>query len=348
MSNTGDQNNPYNGQPQQGPYGPAPAPPNPLPAQQNPYGQQNPPAGAPPQAPGSYGYPAVGAAGAPGAPGAPGTPGISGVPGAPVGNAPGTPIGAAPGALIGAAGVPGIPAGAPPGGIPGGTGRGASGWLWALGGAVAATAIGASVMFATGGFSSEPSPDLKGYAYKSDLCAATSMTPFENAHFQAKPGSGSTGAGASGSSTENPQHSGVQQPSMDTMWCNVTLTPDSAGTAGYSSTWLYNTVTLHKKSDPAPEFADSYRSWEKQEASVHYKVESVPGIGNEAYLVTRDDASNNNGSYVMLAARDGWLTYQSTWSGYTSSTATSKPPTTDEITTMLETSAKDTLHGLKG
>ncbi|GGU58345.1 hypothetical protein GCM10010211_24120 [Streptomyces albospinus] len=243
--------------------------------------------------------------------------------------------------------MPGIPAWAPPGGVPGGTGRGVSGWLWAIGGAVAATAIGASVMFATGGFSSAPDPDLKGYAYKNDLCAATSMTPFENAHFQTKPSTGSAGSASSGSSTENPQHSGVQQPSMDSMWCNVTLTPDGAGSTGYSSTWLNNAVTLHKKSDPTPEFADTYRSWEKQQASVHYKVESVSDLGDEAYLVTRDDASNNNGSYVVLAVRDGWMTYQSTWSSYTSSAGTSKPPTTAEITTMLETSAKETLRRLK-
>ncbi|WP_236572856.1 hypothetical protein [Streptomyces sp. GS7] len=340
MSNTGDQNNPYNAPPQPSPYGPAPAPQNPPPAQQNPYAPQNPPAGAPPQAPGSYGYPAIGTAGTPGAPGAPGIPGISGVPGALIGTAPGAPTSAA--------GVPGIPGGAPLGGVAGGTGSGVSGWLWALGGAVAATAIGASVLFATGGFSSKPSPDLKGYAYKSDLCAATSMTPFENAHLQTKPSSGTTGSASPGSPTENPQHSGTQQPSMDSMWCNVTLTPDGAGSTGYSSTWLYNAVTLHKKSDPAPEFADNYRSWEKQETSVHYKVASVPGIGDEAYLVTRDDTSNNTGAYVILAVRDGWLTYQSTWSSYTSSTATSKPPTTDQITTMLEASAKDTLRRLKG
>ncbi|MFE1175876.1 hypothetical protein [Streptomyces sp. NPDC058773] len=150
------------------------------------------------------------------------------------------------------------------------------------------------MLFATGGFSSDPTPDLAGYGYTSDLCADTSMT-------------------------------------------------------AYSSTWLSNTATLHKKTDPGPEFADSYRSYEKQDSSVGYRVEAVPGLGDEAFLVTRkDDGSTNSGSsYVLLGVRDGWMTYQSTWSSYASSRGSTKPPTTDEIATMLKNSATETLKRLQ-
>ncbi|WP_267881500.1 hypothetical protein [Streptomyces sp. NRRL S-1448] len=319
MSTPGEPSQPY-GLPQPNPYGQVPAPPqNPVPAQQNPYAQQNPVPGQPgpaagPQAPmqapmqppsqppaGHYGYPPAGL----GAPGAPA--GTGGVPG-------------------------GIPSGSG-----GGGGRGASGWLWAIGGAVAASAIWGSLLFATGGFSSEPSPDLAGYAYTDDLCAATSMTPFENAHYKTKANTGSSSKDA------NPQHSGARLKSMDTMWCNVSLEQENASSATYSSTWLYNSATLHRKADPAPEFADNYRAYEKQETSVGYKVESVPGIGDEAYLVTRNDMGSDSGSYVILGVREGWMTFQSTWSSYASGSSSGKQPTSDEVATMLKTSATETL-----
>lgn len=241
----------------------------------------------------------------------------------------------------------GYPAGgmpSPPPGPPGtreGTGRGKAGWLWAIGGAVAASAIWASVLFATGSFSDEADPDLAGYGYTGDLCAKTSLTPFENAHFKIKASTSAKDA--------NPQHTGAQQNTMDTMSCNVSLEPESAGSSDYSSTWIYNTVTLHKKTDPAPEFADSYRSYEKQEASVRYTVEAVPGIADEAYLVTRQgEGGTGDSSYVILAVRDGWMTFQSTWSSYASSSSTAKRPTSAEVATMLKTSATETLKRLQG
>ncbi len=311
-----------------------------MPYRQNPYTQ----------GPGGYGYPPPGAqGGVTGAPGAPGAPAVSGAP-------------RTPRALAAPSPAYRAPLGGPLGGTPGGAGgRGVSGWLWAIGGAVAAAAIGASVMFATGAFSSAPRPDLKGYAYRDDLCAATSLTPFANAHYKAKPstgtgagagpGSGSgSGSGPSGaSSPPNPQHSGSRMNSMDSMWCNISLTADDAGTGDYPSTWIYNSVTLHKKADPAPEFADVYRAYEKQQTTVSYKVEPVTGLGDEAYLVTRNDASGGGKStYVVLAVRDGWLTYQSTWSSYPTSSRTAKPPSSSELATMLETSAKETLKRLRG
>ncbi|GAB7033575.1 hypothetical protein AB0G35_03880 [Streptomyces sp. NPDC021749] len=323
MSTPGEPSHPY-GLPQPNPYGQVPAPPqNPVPAQQNPYAQQNPVPGqpgpaagqqSPPQPPlpppsqpsvGTYGYPPVGM-------------------GAPV---------TTPGASSGPVGVPG--------GSGSAGGRGASGWLWALGGAVAASAIWGSLLFATSGFSSEPSPDLAGYAYTDDLCAATSMSPFENAHYKTKENTGSSSKDA------NPQHSGARQKSMDNMWCNVSLEQENASSSTYSSTWLYTSATLHRTADPAPEFADNYRAYEKQETSVGYKVESVPGIGDEAYLVTRNDMGSDSGSYVILGVRDGWMTFQATWSSYASSSSSGKQPTSDEVATMLKTSATETLKRLQ-
>ncbi|MFI9046464.1 hypothetical protein [Streptomyces sp. NPDC053427] len=236
----------------------------------------------------------------------------------------------------------------PPGGA-GGTGgapRGVSGWIWAIGGAVAASAIWASVMFATGAFSSEPGADLAGYSYTDDLCAATSMTPFKNADFTVEANRATTG---SDPATANPQHSGSQQDAVDTMWCNTSLKAKNASSSGYSSTWLYSTLTLHKKTDPGPEFAAGYRAYEKQASSIDYQVESVTGIGDEAYLVTQKKKDGGtDGTYVILGVRDGWMTYQSTWSNYASSSSSGTQPTGDEVATMLKTSARETLQRLRG
>lgn len=294
---------------QNNPYGqPPPQQPQPnpygqAPAAQNPYVQQPPPQGL-----GGYVHPAPGTAG--------------------------TPIGGA-GAV-----TPAPPMGAP-GALGADTGRGASGWPWAIGGAVAASAMWASVMFATGAFSSEPSPDLAGYSYTSDLCAATSLTPFKDAHYRTKQNTGTA------SKDPNPKHSGAQAKSMDTMWCNISMEQENASSSGYSSTWVYNTATLHKKSDPAPEFADGYRAYEKQDVSAGYQVEPVAGIGDEAYLVTRKDGGSSS-SYVSLGVRDGWMTYQSTWSSYASTSGTAKQPTSGEVATMLKNSATETLKQLRG
>ncbi|MFI8995154.1 hypothetical protein [Streptomyces sp. NPDC053542] len=311
MSNSGEQPNPYAQQPPQPPQGPPPPPPaGPQPG--NPYGQvpqQNPYAQPQHQPPAGYGYPAAAPHGAPG----PTMPGVG----------------------------PAGPAGY--GGGPGGTGgrKGMPSWLWALGGAVVASAVWAGVLAATGGLGGEPSPDLRGYRYQSDLCRSTSWTPFEDARFKMEDSS------TSDSSGENPEASGHQDPALDSMWCNADLVSEDAGDNDYSSTLVYSKAFLHKKTDPAPEFAAQYRSYAQERSSTHYKVEPVRGLGDEAYLVTREEAADSKGSYVVLGVRDGWLTYETTWSSYSTSDSTRQPDST-EVADMLRTSAKETLAKLKG
>ncbi|MEV5592459.1 hypothetical protein [Streptomyces sp. NPDC052496] len=214
--------------------------------------------------------------------------------------------------------------------------------MWALGGAVAASAMGGAILFAAGAFGdAQPDPDLAGYSYTSDLCNVTSFTPFESANYKIKP-AGSSSSGSSGSNTQNPQYSGVQQGALDSMWCNAEMKASDAGSNDYSSIWVYSSATLHKKTDPTAEFADSYRAYGSQRSSIAYKVTSVPGIGDEAYLVSRSD--DTNGSYVILGVRDGWATYQITWSSFTSRSGSAKPPTTEQVTGMLKTSATETLR----
>ncbi len=235
-------------------------------------------------------------------------------------------------------GAPGSYGGAPAGAS--GGGKGLPAWLWAIGGAVVASAVWVGVVFSTGGFSGEPSPDLRGYAYKADLCGSTSWAPFEDARYKMEDSSTSASAG------ENPTASGHQDPALDSMWCNADLVPEDAGSDDYSTNLVYTKAFLHKKTDPGPEFAAQYRSYEEQESSTDYKVTPVQGIGDEAYLVSRQESTDSKSTYVVLGVRDGWLTYETAWSSYSSGNSADRP-SSEEVADMLRTSATETLKKLK-
>ncbi|WNE96524.1 hypothetical protein PS467_14865 [Streptomyces luomodiensis] len=229
------------------------------------------------------------------------------------------------------------PMGTPPGAPPTGSGGGRKGWPWALGGAVVASAVWAGVLFATGGFDGEAKADLAGYRYTNNLCTATDAQTIEDAGYQQEDGSA------------NPQHSSSEDPALDSMTCNIDFEPNDADSDDYSSVWLYTTASLHKKTDPAPEFEAQYRAYEEQKTSSYsYKVSPVNGLGAEAYVVTQVSKSGSDtGAYVILGVRDGWMTYQSTWSEYLSSSSSATAKTPEEATAMLKKSARATLEKMK-
>lgn len=255
---------------------------------------------------------------------------------------PGIP-GPPPGPVGGGYGAYGAPSPMPPGpGVGGGGGGGAGGgkgWLWALGGAVVASAVWAGVLFATGGFDGEPDADLAGYSYTSNLCASTDLEAIEDAGYEQK----------DSTSSSNPRHSSSRAPALDSMSCSIDFEPTDASTSDYSSEWLSTTAGLHRKTDPEPEFEAQYRQYEDQRTSSYtYKVSEVDGLGDEAYVVTQQSTgSSDTGAYVILGVREGWMTYQSTWSEYVSSSSSADPMTTEEATEMLEKSARATLAKLK-
>ncbi|MFK4266508.1 hypothetical protein [Streptomyces milbemycinicus] len=327
MSIPGESPNPY-GPPQQ-PQPPQPGAPAPQP---NPYAQ-GPQQGQSPQQQSPYPYaqptmPAMPAVTGmpPGPPGPPAPPGAGGW---------STPETAA-GAGYGPMGVqpPMRPAGP---GNPGGRGKG---WLWALGGAVVASAVWAGVVFSTGGFGSdEKKADLGTYQYASNLCSSSDLAPIEDASFKEKDSTSGT----------NPQHSSSEDPAMDSMTCNVDYEPSSSSSSDYSSAWLYTTAYLHRKTDPTPEFKATYMSYKNQKTSTtHYKVSEVSGVGDEAYVVAQEyESTSNTSAYVILGVRDGWMTYQTTWSQYASSSSDNPVKSNAEITEMLKASAKGTLEKLQ-
>ncbi|WP_432010764.1 hypothetical protein [Streptomyces cucumeris] len=253
---------------------------------------------------------------------------------------------AMPAAGYGQTGAPmGMSPAMPPGIPAGGGGKGGKGWLWGLGGAVVASAVWAGVVLATGGFGGgekKEKPDLAGYVYTDNLCDSTDTETFETEGYDKKDDSSS--------STSNPTHSSSQDPALDSMTCNIDFKPDTASSSDYSSVWLYTTASRHKKTNPAPEFEATYRAYEDQKSSSYsYEVKAVGGLGDEAYVVTQTNrsSSSTSGAYVILAVRDGWVTYQSTWSEYISSSSDTRAKTSDEATDMLKKSAKATLEKMR-
>ncbi|MFT2014803.1 hypothetical protein ACMA1D_02980 [Streptomyces sp. 796.1] len=231
-----------------------------------------------------------------------------------------------------------VPGGYGPGApAPGGKGRGP---LWAVGGAVVASAVWAGVLFATGGFGDDdPKPELGSYAFTGNLCKITEYAPIEQAGFVKE---------ASSATRENPQANGTEDEALDSMECNTDFEP-SGSSSGYSSTWLATTAHLHRKTDPTAEFGPQYRAYKNQKnSSYSYKVNEVVDLGDEAYLVTQlDKDGKDEGKHVILGIRDGWMTYQISWSNYTSSTSGTTPPDSAKVAEMLKESAKATMARLQ-
>ncbi|RSS55289.1 hypothetical protein [Streptomyces sp. WAC01280] len=127
-------------------------------------------------------------------------------------------------------------------------------WLWALGGAVLASAVWGGGLYAYE--KPQPSgPDLGGYKAVEDLCAV--------AEFNAL-------AGVLGEPSKDGMTGGMDDPAVHETSCPVIFGPPETG---FSVSLRY---TLHKVSDPGPEF----------EARAKYVDLSTPidGIGEKAFF----------------------------------------------------------------
>lgn len=218
---------------------------------------------------------------------------------------------------------------------PGAGGRSGAGRavLWAAVGAAVASALWGGGVLLLG--KDSDAADLHGYTAKSDLCRTADLTAFATEYPKAD---------------DDPTTYTVEAPSLDTMSCNKSLKKDSST---YSDAYLSISADLHKKTDPGPEFADTWLGYRQRGAASTYAVKAVSGFGDQAYLVTQDTVTadsegHDSGSReVTLAVRDGWMTYSMTWSAYASSLDTSPVATISQATQWVETSTKATLPKLK-
>ncbi|MEU4497210.1 hypothetical protein AB0F96_28130 [Streptomyces sp. NPDC023998] len=141
-------------------------------------------------------------------------------------------------------------------------------WLWALGGAVAASAVWAGGLYAY----ERPDPDVGAYRTSRNLCVETELKAL------------STALGK----TETPTPTGREHEGMDVAFCWITLRDSTQKQQSYESmpTSAFLTYTLHKKTDPGPEFEASVVSpttalfgGENQ-----VKLERVQELGERAFF----------------------------------------------------------------
>lgn len=151
-------------------------------------------------------------------------------------------------------------------------------WLWALGGAVVASAVWGAVLFAGG--PRDGTPDLHGYQLGKDPCAAVRLK--------------SIGAAIAPRETESRLDTGVlRHADLDRAVCFIPLRP--AGTQGrpddkgWSVDYAVNVrVALHKKTDPRAEF-EAGRNATEFGVDPETEVEAVPELGDKAYLLSLEN-----------------------------------------------------------
>ncbi|MFJ3308817.1 hypothetical protein ACIPSA_38385 [Streptomyces sp. NPDC086549] len=213
----------------------------------------------------------------------------------------------------------------------GGGGRGAGrAVLWAVVGALAASAAWAAGVFVIGG---RDAAELRGYTAPSNLCSDADYSSFKDEYPQ---------------EDGSPSHNSLKDGALDESYCSIGLKKTGSS---YADAYLTIQVDLHKKTDPGPEFTATWKNYRKSHSG--YDVETVRDIGDEAYLVTQDTTSGSSGSsatgsrYATLAVRDGWMTYTMSYSAYLSTYDQDKnPPQLDEVSDWLRADTKATLDQL--
>ncbi|SER49419.1 hypothetical protein SAMN04487983_101765 [Streptomyces sp. yr375] len=206
----------------------------------------------------------------------------------------------------------------------GGAGRAV---LWAVVGAVVTSAAWAAGVFLIG---TGTDPDLRGYTAPSNLCNATDYSSFKEEY---------------PASDTAPTHNNLEDDALDEGLCSLSLKKTGST---YSDAYLSVQLDRHKKTDPGPEFTATWKNY--ADSHTGYDVETVTGIGDEAYLVSDDTtAGSSTGSlYATLAVRDGWVTYTMSYSAYyTSYDTDTDPPKLDEVSDWLKTDTRTTLGDLR-
>ncbi|WP_329116566.1 hypothetical protein [Streptomyces sp. NBC_01353] len=147
-------------------------------------------------------------------------------------------------------------------------------WLWAVGGAVVASAVWAGGLYAYERTQDE-GPDLGGYRTTSNLCEQAELKALSTAL-------GKRSVDANGLTME---HS-----ALDIARCNATLgNPES----GYDVAITYS---LHKETDPGPEFEARI-----EDSGYEEDVDPVDGLGETARLyVDRPPKGPSTGAWIHV------------------------------------------------
>ncbi|MEV0096042.1 hypothetical protein [Streptomyces sp. NPDC050738] len=162
-------------------------------------------------------------------------------------------------------------------------------WVWALGGAVVASAVWGGALFAYGRGHDE-GIDTKGYAVGDDLCRSAALTSLS----------------AALGTAHDPYKWAKTADALDQAGCITNLGADGSDDSDEDRTprVIYGVnifVALHKVTDPAPEF-EATRDTDQTNPDERPKVEEVPGLGDVAYMVT---SLSSDPREPELRVRDG-------------------------------------------
>ncbi|MEU1366546.1 hypothetical protein ABZ454_10460 [Streptomyces sp. NPDC005803] len=147
-------------------------------------------------------------------------------------------------------------------------------WRWALGGAVAASALWGTALFALA--PGDRMPDLHGYGLDEDPCATVRLKSLSAALGPREPAA----------ATE----SGVlRHAALDRSQCFISLRQETGPQEeekGWSLQYAVGlTVALHKETDPRVEF-EAGRNATELGVDPETRVEMVPDLGDKAYLLS--------------------------------------------------------------
>jgi hypothetical protein len=176
-------------------------------------------------------------------------------------------------------------------------------WLWALGGVVMASALWAGALFLYG--LGDRKPDMHGYQLDQDPCPSLQLK--------------SIGAAIAPRQSTTKVESGLlNHAALDQIQCFIPLRPQARAERpgnGWSLDYAVAiTVALHKKTDPGAEFEARQRVTEFG-VDPEAKLETVPDLGEKAYLLTRDDGNSElrvlEGGAVLSLSLSAFTQYQS-------------------------------------
>lgn len=172
-------------------------------------------------------------------------------------------------------------------------------WLWALGGAVTASALWGAALFLHGPGDRES--DMHGYRLDRDPCPSLRLK--------------SIGAAiAPRERTTVADSAMLHHAVLDQTQCFIPLRSRTRGERAGKGWSLHYTVgikvELHKKTDPAPEF-EARRQVTDLGFDPETKLETVPDLGDKAYLLTGDDSN------VELRVLEGGAVFSLSLSSFT-------------------------------
>ncbi|MFE7139555.1 hypothetical protein ACFVAG_17575 [Streptomyces sp. NPDC057644] len=182
------------------------------------------------------------------------------------------------------------------------------GVLWAAGGALTASAVWATAVFAYG-IGGDPKPDLRGYRVESDTCAAVELKALAEV------------VRATETEPAETALDGIEHPALHRIRCTVFLIPADAAAqgrkepAGWTESYEASvTAELHKETDPRPEFEASSTLTEIDGMEVT-QVERVPDLGDLAHLLVLSDSVMQlkvvEGGAVVTLTLTAWRDYDS-------------------------------------